>query len=121
MEIACPTCHARYRVADEAIPPEGREISCAQCGGRWQQVRGPLPDAMPDPAPLGMGIPDVGAIDMPGMAALGPAAEVGPRFGHQPARRGPGIGTIGWLLILVLLGVAAAVAYGVYAGQLSLS
>ena len=124
MDLACPNCHARYRIAADAIPPEGREIACAQCGERWRQPRVEAIDMPTDPEPLGAGIPDIAGVDMGAMnmgrAAFGPAAEADPAPSMAEPARGGGLGTIGWLLIVLLLGIAAAVGYGVYSGQLSL-
>lgn len=124
MEIACPNCHARYRIGVDAVPAEGREIACAQCGERWRQARVDHAEMAMDPEPLGAGIPDIAGVDMGatsmGMAAFGPAAEVDPALSVAEPTRGGELGTIGWLLILLLLGIAAAVGYGVYSGQLSL-
>jgi predicted Zn finger-like uncharacterized protein len=45
--VTCPECGARYRLADDAIPPEGRAMRCAGCSHRWYQA---APDA-PQPPP----------------------------------------------------------------------
>ena len=31
MIVTCPGCTAKYRVRDEAVPPEGAELQCASC------------------------------------------------------------------------------------------
>lgn len=36
--VTCPECGARYRLADDAIPPEGRAMRCAGCSHRWYQA-----------------------------------------------------------------------------------
>lgn len=38
MRIECDNCHATYEVADNAIPPEGREVQCAKCDHVWLQM-----------------------------------------------------------------------------------
>ena len=35
MRLACPNCAAIYDVPDEAIPPEGRDVECSNCGHGW--------------------------------------------------------------------------------------
>lgn len=43
MRLICPGCAAQYEVQESAIPPEGRDVQCSNCGNAWFQ-RGPLPD-----------------------------------------------------------------------------
>ncbi len=31
MIVTCPTCNSKYRVRDEAVPPEGAELQCPSC------------------------------------------------------------------------------------------
>lgn len=35
MRITCPGCGAQYEVADDAIPPGGRDVQCSACGNVW--------------------------------------------------------------------------------------
>ena len=49
MIVSCPECGARYRLADDAIPADGRAMRCASCKHRWFEL-GPEPVA-PPPAP----------------------------------------------------------------------
>ncbi|MEO1562952.1 MAG: zinc-ribbon domain-containing protein [Pseudomonadota bacterium] len=37
MKLVCENCQATYDVADNAIPPEGREVQCARCDHVWLQ------------------------------------------------------------------------------------
>ncbi|TFU02856.1 hypothetical protein EUV02_06480 [Polymorphobacter arshaanensis] len=65
MILTCPECGARYRLADDAIPPAGRSVQCASCKHSWfeaapQQAAvaavatppAPTPVAAPAPAPI---------------------------------------------------------------------
>ncbi|QXQ07644.1 zinc-ribbon domain-containing protein [Sphingosinicellaceae bacterium] len=42
MIVSCPECGARYRLADNAIPADGRAMRCASCKHRWFEL-GPEP------------------------------------------------------------------------------
>ncbi|SEM76084.1 MJ0042 family finger-like domain-containing protein [Loktanella fryxellensis] len=35
MRLICPNCGAQYDVADDAIPDEGRDVQCSNCGHTW--------------------------------------------------------------------------------------
>ena len=39
MRLICPNCDAQYEVADDAIPPGGRDVQCSNCGHAWYQMR----------------------------------------------------------------------------------
>lgn len=41
MIATCPACGKRYRLADEAVPAEGRAVRCATCGNGWIATREP--------------------------------------------------------------------------------
>lgn len=41
MRIICPNCDAQYEVDDDAIPSEGRDVQCSNCGNAWFQVAPP--------------------------------------------------------------------------------
>ena len=48
MILTCPACSTQYRLKDDAIPPEGRQVRCAACKHKWhQQGEAGLPDASP--------------------------------------------------------------------------
>ena len=38
MIVSCPECGARYRLADNAIPADGRAMRCASCKHRWFEL-----------------------------------------------------------------------------------
>lgn len=38
MRLHCPNCRAQYEVPDTAIPPEGRDVECSNCGHSWFQA-----------------------------------------------------------------------------------
>lgn len=46
MILECPACHARFKVADNAIPPEGRTVKCGRCTHQWHVVA-PVTDDAP--------------------------------------------------------------------------
>ena len=35
MILACPSCDARFSVADEALLPDGRTVRCSSCAHQW--------------------------------------------------------------------------------------
>jgi predicted Zn finger-like uncharacterized protein len=38
MRLVCPNCDAEYEVDDAAVPKEGRDVQCSNCGHAWFQV-----------------------------------------------------------------------------------
>lgn len=38
MRLVCPNCDAEYEVDDAAIPREGRDVQCSNCGHAWFQA-----------------------------------------------------------------------------------
>lgn len=38
MRLICPNCDAQYEVPDDAIPVEGRDVQCSNCGHAWFQA-----------------------------------------------------------------------------------
>ncbi len=116
MIITCPSCSARFRVADEQIDAEGRVVRCGRCAYSWHQM--PL---APEPVPLELSEPLVeGAAMRPVPVRREEIYEPDPGYGaearglplerprYQPPRRRSGR-LIGWLLfLLVLAGIAAA-------------
>ncbi|MFN3937914.1 MAG: zinc-ribbon domain-containing protein [Gemmobacter sp.] len=59
MRIGCPNCDAQYEVPDSAIPPEGRDVQCSNCGHVWfQRPAGHEPAHEPEPAPEDFGTED---------------------------------------------------------------
>ena len=41
MRLICPNCSAQYDVADDAIPPGGRDVQCSNCQLSWFQTEKP--------------------------------------------------------------------------------
>lgn len=39
MRIICPNCDAQYEVPDDAIPEDGRDVQCSNCGLTWFESR----------------------------------------------------------------------------------
>ncbi|MEA5159843.1 zinc-ribbon domain-containing protein [Cereibacter johrii] len=88
MRLICPNCDAQYEVSDEAIPPEGRDVQCSNCGHGWFQrpvsliraegIGAPPPFAAPQP-------PDAAALpSQPDEEE--PAAEARPEAPALPPR-----------------------------------
>ncbi len=42
MRLICPNCEAQYDVANEAIPPGGRDVQCSSCQQTWFQTEKPV-------------------------------------------------------------------------------
>lgn len=68
MILVCPSCDSKFKVADNAIPPEGRKVRCAQCKHSWHATKAnelkPLPAARPAPArPAAYAPPPVEEVD----------------------------------------------------------
>lgn len=63
ISLVCPGCTAEYRVPEHAIPSEGREVECSNCGRVW--LAAPV---TPKPAPL----------DLASLAIPAPPAEAPP-------------------------------------------
>ncbi len=59
MIIACPACHTKYAVPDNAIGIDGRTVRCAKCEHSWFQEGAPADVAPPpgDPAPQASAVP----------------------------------------------------------------
>ncbi|MGR3542405.1 MAG: zinc-ribbon domain-containing protein, partial [Hasllibacter sp.] len=45
MRLSCPNCDAVYEVPADAVPPEGRDVQCTNCGHLWFQEAGADADA----------------------------------------------------------------------------
>lgn len=64
MIATCPACDKRYRLADDAVPANGRTLRCAVCGHGWT-VLPAEPEAAPPEAPLLQFDPPVAAAPVP--------------------------------------------------------
>lgn len=40
MRLICPNCGAQYAVADDVIPPGGRDVQCSNCAHTWFETPG---------------------------------------------------------------------------------
>jgi predicted Zn finger-like uncharacterized protein len=49
MIAQCPACAKRYRLPDDAVPPEGRSVRCAACGHGWTVLAEPTPPVDREP------------------------------------------------------------------------
>ena len=65
MRLICPNCDAQYEVPDDAIPEEGRDVQCSNCGHAWFQGELDQDDLDHDsadpvaPGPVAMAAPDL--------------------------------------------------------------
>ena len=41
MRLICPNCGAQYDIADDVIPPGGRDVQCSSCAHTWFQTDKP--------------------------------------------------------------------------------
>jgi len=57
MRLICPNCVAQYEVDDNVIPPEGRDVQCANCGHNWFQDSVQMLSIEPE-IPSGTGDPE---------------------------------------------------------------
>lgn len=48
MRITCPNCDAQYEVDERAIPENGRDVQCSNCGHAWFQLPPDIEAAMED-------------------------------------------------------------------------
>lgn len=85
MRLACPNCDARYEVAEDAVPPEGRDVQCSNCGHGWFQM--PVAAQAADLAPLMAAEPaPLGATRTPAAPAISPDEAVLARIGQELAQ-----------------------------------
>lgn len=92
MRLVCPNCDAQYEVDDAAIPDEGRDVQCSNCGHAWFQLppdlaepeedaeeaalfQSPVPAAPPVAAPPAAAAPPVAAPVAAPVVAAPPAAD----------------------------------------------
>ena len=60
MRLVCPNCDAEYEIDDSAIPRDGRDVQCSNCGHAWFQAH-PEVEAEQD-AEADLYEPPVGAV-----------------------------------------------------------
>ncbi|WP_147126951.1 zinc-ribbon domain-containing protein [Shimia ponticola] len=91
MRLICPNCDAEYEVPDSAIPQEGRDVQCSNCGHTWffdpsQPVEPEPPVEEDDPAPVDA--PEVSG-DYDAVAQEDEPAPVAPRRPPPRPKRTP--------------------------------
>jgi len=112
MIVSCPSCAARFRVADELIGADGRLVRCGRCAYSWHQIpvpEGPVPlelsEALPEAAPIAPPLPrETMARDA---APLRPERRRGEEKAYFEKQRKRGGGLGGWLLFLLVLAAIA--------------
>lgn len=139
MELTCPKCGARYRVAADAVGPDGRTIRCAHCGESWfENPREAGPAEAADSALHGGSeaavasstaeatVREVDEVDHEVDQVAGdmdrPSRYQGPSTDELELEEEPrsGPSAIIWMLLALVLAAVAYVAYGVYAGTIVL-
>ncbi len=80
MILVCPSCESKFKVPDNAIPPEGRKVRCAQCGSAWHattanELKPAKPTRAPPRAPSITRAPELGVRSAP-VQQVAAAAEV---------------------------------------------
>jgi predicted Zn finger-like uncharacterized protein len=101
MIVTCPACATRYSVEPSSIAPDGRKVRCTRCGHIWLQLP---PADMPKRVDL---LPDLVDRDIRPETVVVPP----PMPARDRHRRSGGGGWIGLILLLMVVGVAASVAY----------
>ena len=111
MILVCPNCDARYRIADDAIPAQGRRVRCATCQHEWTEPAPVAAETAPPPAPPAASPPASPAASPPASPpasdavsaplAAAPEPEPEPVIDPPPRRSA-------WLKTLVALVLGAA-------------
>lgn len=111
MILICPECATRYRLADNAIGPDGRSVRCKACGHRWHATLASVAAAElaaaspPSPSPAS---PPPLAMPEP----LEPAPLPPPLAAGSRTRRDRALGAVAWLLLALLVLVLTAAYLG---------
>ncbi|MEL7214145.1 MAG: zinc-ribbon domain-containing protein [Pseudomonadota bacterium] len=90
MRLICPNCGAQYEISDDAIPEDGRDVQCSNCGHTWFQASANAlvenasdDDAVHEDVDLDLSNEDLASDDDLTDNDLDPASEPQP----EPARR----------------------------------
>ena len=111
MIATCPACGKRYRLPDDAVPPQGRSVRCAACGNGWTALPEP-PAAVEREPPLPFAAPAHVPAHAPQPARTDAAADAHDTAGAAGAyrQRRPRPRRRAWRWIVLLVLVAAALA-----------
>ena len=111
MILTCPECASRYVVDDARIPPQGRTVRCANCGGSWRatpSVETPL-ELEPVAAAPAPSLEAEEAIERPAAASLPKTirAKTAERTRTRKAVAAGAVwGALGAMLVAILAGAA---------------
>ncbi|MBV9526984.1 zinc-ribbon domain-containing protein [Sphingomonas sp.] len=83
MILTCPNCGTQYVVKDGAVPPQGRQVRCANCKHSWHQD--PDPEAEPEEGEPTTNAPVADAQP----AAMGEVADTRGDVAHDGVNEGP--------------------------------
>jgi predicted Zn finger-like uncharacterized protein len=94
MILTCPNCSTQYVVKDGAVPPQGRQVRCANCKHSWHQDPEPgteidPPAGEPETGPYAAAEPEIAAEpDIDGEAeTVAEATLIEPRSGPELEER----------------------------------
>lgn len=87
MRLVCPSCAAEYEVDGAAIPPEGRDVQCSNCGHTWLQF--PEGHGAPDASESEHALSDGGASEDCEPSDPGPDEPEPPAEAQEPEAEFP--------------------------------
>ena len=113
MRIVCPSCAARYEIADGMLA-KARTVRCSRCAREW--VQDPIPPVSDDPVARELEIaePPAAAIEPPALDPVVPEPPAPPtptRPAPSVAKKSDATVALAWIASLLILAVLAFAAY----------